>query len=496
VSLPESLPEQLVSRFRAVTAERLARIEDAWISLTQRASGTQVEPELLHDIHTLKGDARVVGFADVALLAQRLEDLIFAARRTRYRVHDDADVVVTMALQFIGLLIRKKAGASAGGIDLAGFLDHGDEVLRDWPRSSDFVPTRGSVPASRVEALRAAPDARQRLASVATVIFLESLRAPLGSSSRQRLRSAFDDLSGELAELEAVPIVGLLKRHASTGLELATELGKEVDVIVEPTDARVGLEATDTLNAALVHLIRNAVDHGIETAEERRALGKSPRGTIRISCDASGERLELRVADDGSGVDLDKIRRRAAELGIEPAGPDDAALLELVFRPGFSSRAAVGPLSGRGIGMDAVRSALGKLRGTVAIESTAGVGLTSVVRLPRGASILDVHRIPASVTGVALAVPSTWRQRVVTDGTGVDLARMLELSGTTTEPPVLVTITREREEYTLVTGGAPREATATRICPLPAGEPLEIVQIEDELAILFRPELALLPPRR
>src|SRR5262249_22187971 len=155
------------------------------------------------DLHTLKGDARVVGFADVALLCQRLEDLIFASRERRYQVREEVDILVTMSIQFVGLLLRKKG--PAGGIDLAGFVKQIEELLRDFPRGSDRPQDSVPPPASQaVHGVGLQQTSRDALGGVATTLYLEHLRAKGASSLR--LRDAWTVLVREIALLEATPL--------------------------------------------------------------------------------------------------------------------------------------------------------------------------------------------------------------------------------------------------------------------------------------------------
>jgi two-component system chemotaxis sensor kinase CheA len=171
----EALPVSIVAQFRATSIERLGRIEAAWGALTQRIGTAEAESELYHDVHTLKGEARLVGFADVVLLTQRLEDLLVAARRRRYRVTEDVDVLVTMAIQFTRMLLRKRAGASQGGIDINGFLKQIDDVLAEWPRQSEAPDSTGAMAWRGPEGGKISVAVRQRLGGAATQIFLELL---------------------------------------------------------------------------------------------------------------------------------------------------------------------------------------------------------------------------------------------------------------------------------------------------------------------------------
>jgi two-component system chemotaxis sensor kinase CheA len=339
---PLALPEPLIARFRAVAFERLERIDATWTALTHGSASPKSDDEMFRELHTLKGDARVVGFSDVAVLSQKLEDLLNEARRRRYRVSDDVDVVVTMAIQFIGMILRKKAGVTRG-IDLEGFLAQIEVVLAEsLRRPSASVPPLSLAPHLRVEASPRPPVAsRGRLSAVATAVYLEYLRA--GGHSRRRLREAWASLVREIDDLDACPVAPVLASHVAAAKALAAKLGKSVDVVIESGDLSVYSDALDVLNTGVLHAVRNAVDHGIDSPAERERAGKPPVGTVHVLVRCFGDLIEAEVTDDGAGVDFDSVKLKAAKLGL-PAG---AELEELLFEPGFSTRDQVTETSGR-----------------------------------------------------------------------------------------------------------------------------------------------------
>lgn len=486
------LPEQLVAQFRATSLERLERIEAAWAALTQRMGTADTERELFHDVHTLKGESRLVGFADVGLIAHRLEDLLFAARRRRYRVHEDVEVVVTMAVQFARMLVRKRAGASQGGIDLSGFVKHIDEVLSEWPRQSEGPDSLGPTSTARADGGRVSAAMKQRLGLAATEVYLQSLATP-GS---RRLRRAWEILAGELAQLDVVALMPLVRRHANATKDLAVELGKEVDIVIEGEDLRVGAEVLDALHTALLHTLRNAVDHGVEAPDVRIARGKPRRGMITIRAESDAESIKLTIEDDGAGLDAAGIKRRAVSLGLlraeDAANATEAALVELVFAPGFSVRDAVSTTSGRGIGMDAVRATIERIRGTIGMEPRGEGGLRVVLRVPQTCKTMDVHRVPTTRPDVVLAIPTTWTIRRGAEGDAVDPLELLELPGGKGSR-TCIAIARDREEHLLWVAEPVTRATALRGCPTSPQEPVEIVTLGDETAILLRPEAFFAP---
>lgn len=491
--MPEAdLPSGIVAQFRATSIERLGGIEDAWSSLTQRVGTAEAESDLFHNVHTLKGEARLVGFADVVLITQRLEDLLVAAKRRRYRVTEDVDVLVTMAIQFIRMLLRKRAGASQGGIDINGFLKQIDEVLNEWPRQSETPDSSGSAAARTVEPGKVSVAVRQRLGGVATQLFLELLAL----DSRPRLSRAWEILAGELSHLDAVALMPLVRRHAASATEVATELGKEVDLIVEGPEVKVAVEVLDTIHQALLHTLRNAVDHGIESPGDRAAAGKPRRGSVVVRIRVEAEMIVVSIEDDGAGVDVDSIRRRAEALGMlsaeDAAAAPDATLLDLTFAPNFSVREVASTISGRGIGLDAVRSGIERVGGSITLQSQRGAGASITFRLPQSRRVIEVHRIPSTRSDLSFAVPTSWTIRADTRASAaIDPAVLLGLRRAGDNDAQAfdhISLVRDGEEHAMLIGGPVSRVAAARICPTSPDEALEVVEANDERMILIRPD--------
>ncbi|MBB6251193.1 chemotaxis protein CheA [Nitrospirillum iridis] len=224
-------------------------------------------------------------------------------------------------------------------------------------------------------------------------------------------QAALDRLVGRLHRtvmgIRLVPLLPLLRRFPRMVREMATALGKEVDLAVEGQDVQVDKGVVEGLFEPLTHLLRNAVDHGIELATERTAQGKPVRSRIVLRARREDDQVVIEVTDDGRGMDPARIRRAAAERGLMPARaldalPDDQ-VLDLVFRPGFSTAAAVTDLSGRGVGMDAMRAAVGRLGGSVGIDSTPGQGTT--VRLVLPLNLVLARVMVVSVNGERYGIP-------------------------------------------------------------------------------------------
>ncbi|MBX3161426.1 MAG: response regulator [Deltaproteobacteria bacterium] len=229
-----------------------------------------------------------------------------------------------------------------------------------------------------------------------------------------------DAISGELREqvmrLRMVPVAGTFRKHVRTVRDLAASLGKRARLALEGEDTELDKLLVEALDEPLVHLVRNAVDHGLEMPETREAAGKPPEGVVTLTAAHRGNQVEIRIGDDGRGLDPGKLKRKALEKGLvgeaEADAMDDRTARELIFRAGFSTAATVSEVSGRGVGMDIVRQTIvTRLKGTIEVESTVGHGSVFVLKLPLTLAIIQV--VIARAGGETFAIPLDVVQRVL-----------------------------------------------------------------------------------
>jgi two-component system chemotaxis sensor kinase CheA len=218
-----------------------------------------------------------------------------------------------------------------------------------------------------------------------------------GGLDRQELlevHGALDPLLGQLqervTELRMVPVGPLFRQQGRAIHDLAAAQGKLVRLSLEGEEVEVDAAVIEQLGAPLTHLIRNAVDHGIETPDERRRAGKDACGEIVLRAFHSAGQVVVEVRDDGAGLDRARVEARARELGRgDTAELPDADLFQLLFEPGFSTAAAVTGVSGRGVGLDVVRRHAEALRGTVGLDGQPGRGAVFTLRIPLTLAIIE-----------------------------------------------------------------------------------------------------------
>ena len=220
------------------------------------------------------------------------------------------------------------------------------------------------------------------------------------------------ELREGVMRVRLVPVGEIFRRMPFVVRDLARDTGRRVKVVLAGQDTEIDKFLVERMMDPVLHLVRNAVSHGIETVEERVAAGKPPEGTVSLSASAAGEIVTIEIADDGRGVDAQRILARAARAGVAMAAePDDAALLDIISSPGFSTRDESDRASGRGFGMAIVRSTVQELGGVIRMASTAGQGTRFSIELPLTLAIADA--LIARVGGQTFAVPQTSVREVI-----------------------------------------------------------------------------------
>jgi two-component system chemotaxis sensor kinase CheA len=243
---------------------------------------------------------------------------------------------------------------------------------------------------------------RTRIEALSSELGLPSLNAALQDLARRS-----HALQAMVMQVRMVPVEAVLLRLPRLVRDLSGKLGKQVELTLTGKETELDRTVVDALGDPLVHLVRNALDHGIEPAAERVAGGKPAVATLEIAARHAGGNVVISVRDDGRGVDTARVAAKAIERGlVAPDAADTIDLhraIELLFSPGFSTAEVTSDVSGRGVGMDAVRTTIRELGGEVTLHSEAGVGTTAHIRLPLTLAIMSTLVVEAS--GVPLAIP-------------------------------------------------------------------------------------------
>lgn len=480
------LPPELVQQFRDVALGRVARIEEAWsqvlVKLDDEAATT-----IHREVHTLKGESRVVGFTDVNLICHKLEDLLDVARARGYAVGDDFDLAMTMVFGFLALLVRKKAGTH-NSIDLPGFIRQIDGVLKRHDRGRSRP---GSVPPVLrvVSSPRVSRALREQLGPAAVDAYLEFAVAK--GPRRDRLRGSWHLLRDLIGIQRAVISAAQLSKYQPSAESLARDLGKQVELHFDLETSEVTSEVFLAIDVAALHLIRNAIDHGIEAPEVRAAAGKRAVGTLRIRGGSSAEGFTLIVEDDGSGIDFERVRTKAIALGLLPedAAVDEARLVELMCHPGFSTRSEANEVSGRGVGLDAVRGSAVDIGGSLTAESRRGQGTIWKVQIPVPQLATHGHTIRAPGLRFPIVIGAGWR---LLDRPAlpvvIDLGVALGLAPSNSISTSVWAFTNDELEIGLLCGGKPAPVQARRLVATATSALAEVCTVDSVEGLLLRPE--------
>jgi two-component system chemotaxis sensor kinase CheA/two-component system sensor histidine kinase and response regulator WspE len=484
----EEIRQKLLPRFRETTADRVEKISGALLEVERRAETPEVRLELARELHTLKGEARMMGFVGLSAVVHAAEDLLKAmpaggegesieallaacdaildlldlppeggdaarelAERLRALIGEGAPPIEAprgpppapfepepgREARLGPAGARPPDGAPRAELRLKGDkpiasirvdVDRLDEIAalagdilvegarsirrsRDlsglfgrWARLSDRI-------IALAEQLRCGEDSRVLEQLEGDVHLLRSDTFRFGRTQSEAASTAhaqFSLLAERIGAARLIPLSGVLAGFPRAARDLAREQGKEVECQVRGGETGVDKSILLSLNDPLVHLVRNCVDHGIESPQERLAAGKARAGKIVVSARADGDLLAVTVDDDGRGIDPAAVRAAALKKGTvsnqQAASLSGRAVIDLIFLPGFSTRAVADENSGRGVGLDVVRKRVTALGGSVTVESEVGKGTRFTLRMPQSLSLLkalfvrideDVYGIPA-----------------------------------------------------------------------------------------------------
>jgi two-component system, chemotaxis family, sensor kinase CheA len=251
----------------------------------------------------------------------------------------------------------------------------------------------------------------------------EALRGKFADAIAFQAR-VLNDLQRSVMKIRMVPVEQLFRRFPRIVRDVARQCGKDVELVISGQDTDLDKSILDVIAEPLTHLVRNAVGHGIESAEERKRLGKTQQGTIRLDAYHQGNQVVVEVRDDGRGIDAEKIKIKAVDQGLitgeEAARLSEAEVLDFIFRPGFTTAEEITEVSGRGVGMDVVQSVMHRLKGTISVETRPGQGTSFRLKLPLTLAIIKailfrveqrLYAIPLnSVVEIARAVEAEIHQ--------------------------------------------------------------------------------------
>ena len=430
---------ELVSIYLEDAREQLAVLDDVLLRIERGAGRPEHVASVLGPLHTLKGNSGMIGLGAVKDYVHRLEE-VFGRGRDGAIAFDAA----TLDRLFEGASALRAAVEGACGPErrppdleaaqgaLAALLE------RALPAAAAAKPTAAEAATSERPAAEAKPADAGHAATRSSMVRVDFAKldhllnlvgelivyrtklhdlarriaealpdvAPELLESVHRVESASTQLQETVMDVRMLPVRHVFERFPRLVRDLARQQGKQVELVLQGEETRVDKAVIDELGEPLVHLIRNAVDHGIELPAERRRHGKPETGTLLLSAAQESNQVVITLVDDGRGIDAASVRRRAVERGL--IGADEALgdreAIQLIFTEGFSTATAVTDVSGRGVGLDVVVKSMERLNALIEAETIPGAGTKFTLQLPLTLAIITVLMV--DVGDEVYALPS------------------------------------------------------------------------------------------
>ena len=442
--MTDAIPEIDLSQFRDLFIdegqEHVHTLNQCMLTLERAPSDADAMEEIFRAAHSLKGISATMGYDTLATLAHAAEDVLHKLRDGEWALTPRLVELLFAAIDTLQALMNDVAaggtglalshvlsgaeGGAEGEADVTSML----EQLRSYKQeASDKSPPPtpySLLPTPSPTMIRIDVHHLDALLDVTTeMVIHRSLLARLGqrydlpplSEALEVHDRLLAQLRDAVLKMRMVPVGHVFGRFPRMVRDLLKAEGKEAQLVIEGEDVELDRTALEALGDPLVHLLRNAVDHGLERPAEREAAGKSPSGTLRLSARRERGMVIIEVSDDGRGMDPERIAAAAVERGLVTAEAiaemSASQVLELICHPGFSLSEKVTAISGRGVGMNVVKQQLQTLRGSLQIETQAGQGSTFRLQLP--AMLALVRALLVSVGDEQYALPTAHVERII-----------------------------------------------------------------------------------
>ena len=415
--------DDLLTDFIAETRETLEALAGEIVAWEADPEDRARLDSIFRFVHTVKGSCGFLDLPRLQRLSHSAEDVL-AEVRSGTRTPDAALVSAVLA-------IIDRIGELTDALEANEELPEGEDefLIAALVHNAAAAAAAETSAIAKVNVMPAAPPTRgvsrsirlpvelldRLMAGVSDMVLARNelarlLRTGETSSSAEvafeRLSLCVGEMRDAITRTRMSRIEGLFAALPRVVRDLAGELGKTVKLEVDGGDVELDREMIEMIRDPLTHIVRNALDHGIEKPEERKAVGKPEAGRLRIGARQSANQILIEVSDDGRGIDADRVVRKAIGAGLvtaeQAAAMSWSRKLELIFEPGLSTAEKVTGVSGRGVGMDVVRANIERIGGTVDIESTPGQGLRLSLRVPLTLTIIPALTVSAGGTHFAI----------------------------------------------------------------------------------------------
>lgn len=455
--------DEIINEFIVEAEEILEQLDPLFVELEQKGQDPEIINEIFRGMHTLKGAAGFLGFQDVVDVAHRAETILKKVREGEIHISPEITDAILKATDTLRLLIshikakdevleniqpvlelldktlEKSSSEQLKEADQPETEQKPEEPLSEEPetkipKAEDTVTQIPKEKEKEVSTLRVDVERIDKVMDLAGEIVLARNRL-LNLSNKLEAKYAGDehvegliettsfldrvtsDLQLAVMKMRMQPLQKVFVKFPRMVRDLARALNKEVDLEIIGEDTEVDKSVIEHIGDPLVHIIRNSLDHGIETPEERELKGKSPKGKIVINAYQKGTQIVIDITDDGKGIDYEAVKAKAITKGLitleEAEKMSEEAIINLIFLPGFSTKDVSTEVSGRGVGMDVVKSNVAKLNGYVEIFTEKDKGTTFRISLPLTLAIIqammvqvgnEIYAIPQSMIEETLRI--------------------------------------------------------------------------------------------
>jgi len=430
----QSIDPDLLREFLEESTESLQNVDSYLLSLEQNPEHLETIQALFRPIHSIKGNSSYFGLMVLRKLAHEMESLLDGARKSNYRLTPSRIALLLESLDQLKQLLQQirsgsgDTGSEAAVTALCTRLAKATrpDALEEAPAllPAQKPPPQALPPEDTHKTMRVAEEQiDQFLAYVGELLVVgdmfEHLCASLGTIIEaqelferfKHANSSFRELSSQLQasimDLRNVPAKKLLSKAPRMIHDIALQNGKKISSVIRGELLHIDKSHAELLDSPLVHMVRNAADHGIESPEVRLQNGKDPTGSITVAIEQTETEVVLSVSDDGKGLDFARIESKAREMGIVQAGQTLTTdhIVRLIFASGLSTAQSITDVSGRGVGMDVVKRMVDQAKGTITVDSIPGRGTTFAIRLPRAVTTQILQGYIVQCAGLNFVLP-------------------------------------------------------------------------------------------
>jgi two-component system, chemotaxis family, sensor kinase CheA len=447
---------EIVESFIVESNEILDKLGQNLMELEKTPTDSELHNVIFRAVHTLKGTSSFLGFEQMTSLSHKFEDVLNKIRKGELQVTSDKMDVMFAGYDLLKVLLQRIETKNSEPVDVADVAAKLEDIAQGKTVEPTRLAKDVSKPEPAAEVRTDAGIAMEELADAGKPVredpSAKTVEGPAAQSTQVQQAKAADtsirvdvsrldtlmNLVGELVlgrnrlsqialqmneheegfpavrelaetnshidfittELQMavmktrmLPISKVFNKLPRLIREVSKEMGKEIDLVLVGEETELDKTLIEELNDPMVHLLRNAGDHGVETPQDRIAAGKSPRGTVTVRAEHEGNHIVISVQDDGKGMDPEKLRQKAIEKGLATEAQaremSTQEVFNFIFAPGFSTAQKVTNVSGRGVGMDVVKTNILKLKGMIDIESELGKGSKFIIKLPLTLAIIQ-----------------------------------------------------------------------------------------------------------